>query len=759
VLDPHQQPMVGVTVAPWYFNKPKKGGYLDSDLQELNTVTDADGIATIHIPADNVGNVTIWARTEGYWAPERCTWNPQSREESVTINVVALVKVQGSASFPDGRRARGIEIVGVGAGYQVDGFHGSTRTNDDGKFEISVYPDQYYIFAPRDERWSAPAQTFVLQQSGRDDVDFVLQPTVHIYGQLTVGPDQAAWEGQYVVLIQKSENYYDLPEAQRLPNPTKSRQAIQSQLGRFAVTDAEGGYEFFAGPGRYYLRGPGTTVPQEFEINDQSSLELNLHEMRKDRNEFSGRVVLKAEPTRGVVEAKVNGYATEMLAGSLAAITDKDGRFQSVRSSSNMLVHASSNDGKLAGVVEISAEDKECVIPVEPTGSAHGRLLDASSDLPMPNKTVEYGIRITHSNKTMSTHFGGTATTDDQGRFQFSGLAIGREYTINAVIEIDNHNRPCSWRTVGKVTVKDVSPLELGDLKLAPPDPPYRPPTPKERIAKDFAKPQPLEEQLRVRTRDVRLAHQRVLLVAAPLDSELGEQLYTAFYDTDDREVWDRFVNYLLLTANTAPGDREAESRDVLQRIGAAWPAADDVTLCVVGTDGKLVGQLTCKTIVVDGKLDRKRLAEFLGKHVPEMPDAEKVFAGALTQAKQEQKRVLVQETGALCGPCLMLSRFLDEHRDLIAKDYVYIHLDRRFANGEAVINRLRSESRGVPWTVILDSEGNAIINSDAPDGNIGFPSTTEGRAHFEKMLRTTARRLNDQDIQALLGALAKTKP
>jgi uncharacterized protein YyaL (SSP411 family) len=139
------------------------------------------------------------------------------------------------------------------------------------------------------------------------------------------------------------------------------------------------------------------------------------------------------------------------------------------------------------------------------------------------------------------------------------------------------------------------------------------------------------------------------------------------------------------------------------------------------------------------------------------LPDAQTRLADALARAKRENKRVLVEQSGAHCGWCDELATYLDRHRSLIEKDYVWIKIDRRFAHGEAVIEKLRPKAEGgVPWMVILDSDGKPLITSDGPRGNFGYPGDIKDRPHFAKMWRTTARRLSEAEIDILLADVLK---
>ena len=62
--------------------------------------------------------------------------------------------------------------------------------------------------------------------------------------------------------------------------------------------------------------------------------------------------------------------------------------------------------------------------------------------------------------------------------------------------------------------------------------------------------------------------------------------------------------------------------------------------------------------------MSKDKLLEALRNHNPEMPDASTVLKDALRQAGKEEKRVIVQETATWCGPCHLLTRFLNANRE-----------------------------------------------------------------------------------------------
>ena len=90
-------------------------------------------------------------------------------------------------------------------------------------------------------------------------------------------------------------------------------------------------------------------------------------------------------------------------------------------------------------------------------------------------------------------------------------------------------------------------------------------------------------------------------------------------------------------------------------------------------------------------------------------------------------------------------------------KDWILVEIDTdRMKHGKQVEARLTGgESKGYPWSVILDAGGNALINADGPQGNIGCPVSEAEAAHFFTMLETTRQRLTDEELATIRAAHA----
>jgi hypothetical protein len=91
----------------------------------------------------------------------------------------------------------------------------------------------------------------------------------------------------------------------------------------------------------------------------------------------------------------------------------------------------------------------------------------------------------------------------------------------------------------------------------------------------------------------------------------------------------------------------------------------------------------------------------------------------------------------------------------VLAKEFVSLKLEAdRMIGGKEILRRYQTSEGGIPWFVFLDGDGNALVTSDGPKGNVGFPAAPHEIAHFRSMLERTKRKLTDADIGALVASL-----
>lgn len=75
--------------------------------------------------------------------------------------------------------------------------------------------------------------------------------------------------------------------------------------------------------------------------------------------------------------------------------------------------------------------------------------------------------------------------------------------------------------------------------------------------------------------------------------------------------------------------------------------------------------------------------------------------------------------------------------------------------DGKKVALKLReTEQGGIPWSIILDSDGKSLVNADGPKGNIGCPVEEHEQAWFNQMLHKTKIHCSDDDLSVMKSEL-----
>ncbi|MGE5609065.1 MAG: M56 family metallopeptidase [Bacillota bacterium] len=505
VIDEQQRPLQGVRVYPWLFEKPKKGDYLNSSgALGLLRLTDAQGIAEFMIPADNTRQINFWTHLDGYCSPKRWIWNPKFPTMEVEAQLLRQIRVTGRVVDSSGRPVDGAAIRVFGDGYQFDEFTGTEESAEDGRFTINVNPEMYYMFVASKGAMVSRAHLQVLRKEAPAPLDLILEPAMRVYGRVTGGPNTTPIPKAPVTLIQQDyESYYKLPKEQQFPGGTVGRKAIVPSVFQHAETDNQGLFEFYVVPGdceygvETYRGGEQQTTrfklpdahqyvlyhyPNEMRssrteetrmITDGKGVEINLHltEVKPKPDTLKGRVVLRDSSNTPVPEATLSGNPVGHERFFVEGASDRQGNFTVRRGKSDLYLYATTPDKKLQGILLVKPTDDNVTLPIGPTASARGRLLDENGKV-LADRQIDFGLRIAHPGGAFSTSFGGHTRTSDDGSFVIEGLVPGFEYSLNVVMEVRDDGHPRSWRTAGKTKADRPERLELGDLKLPVP---YRP--------------------------------------------------------------------------------------------------------------------------------------------------------------------------------------------------------------------------------------------------------------------------------------------
>jgi protocatechuate 3,4-dioxygenase beta subunit len=464
-------PLKGVEVHPWYYEMEKKGAKVVlPSIDELKGTTDERGQATFEIPSNNTKTITFWTTLDGYCVPERCVWDPASKSAEAKVTLVRMTRVSGRVVDESGKPAGGATVRVAGAGRQFDDFDEDVQTRADGTFELDVDPDMFYLFVATGERTASPPVTRMIRKGAAiEPIELTLAAATRVFGRLTAGDAKSpAAEAYLSISLQDSESYYALPDDQKFPGPRVGVKAIIPSVSWSARSGGDGSFEFFVGPGTYYLRGsqPDASGTEAIKIAPgQPEREANLHAEQAAPVVLAGTVVLRDEPTRTVPEVNVDGRHTghgNMM--RIEATSDARGQFSLRKGNSELYLYGVSADKRLRGIVVVPAGGKDATLPVGPTATARGRLVD-SAGAPLPGQTVEYGVRVDQERGTFSFNFGGEAKTGDDGAFSLDGLVPGFTYELNVATDFDDKGHPNASQRVGKASPEDTKPIDLGDLK------------------------------------------------------------------------------------------------------------------------------------------------------------------------------------------------------------------------------------------------------------------------------------------------------
>jgi hypothetical protein len=240
-------------------------------------------------------------------------------------------------------------------------------------------------------------------------------------------------------------------------------------------------------------------------------------------------------------------------------------------------------------------------------------------------------------------------------------------------------------------------------------------------------------------------ASQRVLVFTSAPDSRWTKQFFAAQdSEADDHAV---FADFVVQCATPEQAKRLADK-------GIVSSPESGASLAILEADGTLLGQLDLPLDDATEAAVHSRLIEFLTAHQVKFANAKQTLDEALAQAAAEDKRVLIQMSGPNCRPCILLSQLLTRHDDLLSKDYVYAKLDMRMPGAKQTKKTYGADFQTIPWLAIVSKEGELLVSSQGPEGNIAYPRGEVAKAHFKKMLQSTSQRLTEEEVTTILNAI-----
>ncbi len=364
------QPVAGVSVRPWIFTLPQKGNILNLASDAIVAITDREGKAAFpQVPANNQGTIIFHLATQDFFVLHRLEFEPKSKSNEIAGVVAPWEHVRGKVISANGQPGRGAKVTIQGGGYQSEAFVGETNCDDEGRFEARVAPDQFVLFFAKSGKAISEVQTRVVRAGfPTKPLNLVMEPATRMHGTVTVGKKNRPVPRQQIVMtLGPPVSYYQLfKREQILSKPGKPIGGVGGSFWERTTTDERGCYELFVGPGKYRLSGPRGDGEVALDIRTQPEIEHNFHSDQREDTPLSGRVVLKADPTRGVGWAEIQAESVDPKRyRGFRADCDADGKFR-VRRDTDLLIRARTADRLLAGFARLSVVDDNVTIPVGP---------------------------------------------------------------------------------------------------------------------------------------------------------------------------------------------------------------------------------------------------------------------------------------------------------------------------------------------------------------------------------------------------------
>lgn len=488
---------------------------------------------------------------------------------------------------------------------------------------------------------------------------------------------------------------------------------------------------------------------QTIPVADGQPAKVSFHREQAEKIKITGKLVLPAGVTTDLAGTTIQIKAMDGESkGTAVATSDAKGNFSAAIMAKRVSILAMSPAEKYFGQTIADLGEGTLEIPVHPTVRLTGQLLGLD-DQPVAGASVRMVARLTdqfatfpkgrrpYETRFVDLYRNRTVKTDQDGYFEFPTAPQRIELSLH--FKLQGAEEELSWSNnrylePGQEPAREVFRIPT-KLLTAVPTAPERP------------LPLAMEDLIR----DSRLAGIHALVIlsgAGNISQEFGKRLLHRV------EAPKQIYSYLPKTIHGPDAAQRPDQRDYLSTHGWTIPDENAVLLLALDGNAKELGRLTLN--LRENKSASQEAIAFLSRHLPPQHDAQQEFQQALAEAKKSGRHLWVRVGGTRCRPCFEFSRWLDDQRELLAKDYVVFKFDGALdQHGHELSMALKLDDHGIPCHAILDGDGKELTNSIGPMGNIGNPGgDAEGARHLRKMLKATARKLTDADIETLIRSI-----
>jgi len=731
IIDEQGAPVPGIPFT-FYVGTPAPFFNFIGVNEEFELTTEDDGAATCRLFPD-------WKESHSYLEIRSDKWYIDGESKLVDGAMVSQVLPYGSRQPV---RGRVVSAETNGAGFCVEmSSSQNPRANypdsllafadANGDYEVRVWPDATYCASVIDDRWVGKPV---------DLIPFQTTPPVAAAPELTVVAGQAV-----DVLLTVGDDNQPIPNQPvhfSLAHVYHWRENGEQRNGTggprwWATTDDHGRIATRSYPGTLTVSVYTTLWRDEQKVTVVAGepATVHIHHDTIEKHRLTGSIVSHdGSPLDSGVELRAQAIDGKSEDQPIVHC-DSDGSFAFEVQGEKIGLLAKTIDGNLVAAAIVDDFTAPVQLTLKPTTTFEGQLL-RKLDKPLPDHPVNAYVRLEgHPNKngvlTIMDGIQIKTNADAEGCYTLRGVPYG----VKLVIFAENLDGSPSGYFVD-------------DVLLTPDEVRPRLVTRMARSDSDYSGA--LADRYKTLLRDCRLSGYRLLVIDADQANHVTSFIDRAMLDDDENPDINR---YMLFSIPRAAKELTDADRAFIAKMKWAPPAAAQVIAYAIDPSGQELARID---VNVKQQSSTAAVKKFIAMHAPPRHDAEQIWADALAEAERTNRRVWARVSGRHCGPCFQLSRWLDDHRELLEQDFVLIKIDGSNDLNAAQISLFITGGKegGIPFHAIFAPAGERLIDSEGPAGNIGNPSGDEGKRHLRRMLTETRQRLTDAEIDQLIDSL-----
>ncbi|MEQ1903912.1 MAG: thioredoxin family protein, partial [Pirellulaceae bacterium] len=623
--------------------------------------------------------------------------------------------------------------------FQEEGGRAHSFTDANGKFYADVLPDSTYCVYAQDASWVSNLIDVIpfSTTTGTTVPELRIQAGQEIEILATVGPEKKPLEGVFISLRRNHE--FEFLENGEVQHGNSGPQW-------FVKTDKNGRAttRTLAGKLEASVRSNEWNVNQEIEVVENKPTVIQFHREAEQTKIVKGKLIVESgkqvslegtEIRIGTIDGKYDNQQTIKA--------DTDGTFSFSILGGKIGVFACTKDGDFAGLTITDKLDAPIEVSLKATAEYRGRLVSAATNEPLSGyrtcAIVTVGAHDFSKLSFVSRTFDALRIedmTDEAGYFTLRGMPMGLTAKIFA-------SSPTETRVYGE---------RIDQIIF---DSNEKPELVVKRLGQRSVKPeqQRLDAKFKQALRDCQLNNFRLMVIDYRKSEDSENFVRGSFFAHHKIPEVSNYIQILKIRSEPDNETKQDNDVDFLAAHQMKSPENGQVHVYVFDIAGTEIARIEIDTTAANAS---ENVLKFLRDHAPPKVDAAEKWKAAFEEARQTDRKVWVRVSQRYCAPCFELSRWLDDHREVLAKDFVMLKIDDvRDPNGIDVAKRLKAQPiDGVPFHAIYDASESLLLNSSGVGGNIGFPSDSLGVNHLRKMLMSAKKNMTDAEIEKLIDSL-----